>query len=223
MSALSTPERWMASIDVDWGDVRPWIAVFVLEIYAVIAYFQLTGAAPTAELRYLLYPLVWMTVAVWAILSVDLEWESLHQTVLASAMGVVYFLGLLWIPGNLGLGVPGSEFALRTEMYSPGWGPLVVVNGPWFRLFLVPFEVIGYAGLTYLVIGNILQLSRGTLSGALGLLTCVGCTVPVLVPLVGLLGGPATSLTTTAYAYSYDIGTLLFVSTVALLYFGSRP
>lgn len=222
MSTLSTPGRWMASLDVEWGAVRPWIAVFLLEIYAVIAYFQLTGATPTAELRYLLYPLVWMTVAVWAILAVDLKSESQLRTVLASAIGIVYFLGLLWVPGNLGFGVPGSEFALRTEMYSPGWGPLVVVSAPWLSLFLVPFEVIGYAGLSYLVIGNVLQLSRGTFSGALGLVTCVGCTVPVLVPLVGLLGGPATSLTTTAYAYSYDIGTLLFVSTMALLYFGSR-
>lgn len=222
MSAITKPERWMASLDVEWGDVRPWIAVFVLEIYAVIAYFQATGATPTAELRYLLYPLVWMTVAVWAMFAVDLKSESRLRKVLSSMIGVVYFLGLLWISGNLGLGIPGSEFALRTEMYSPGWGPLVVVTGPWLRLFLVPFEVIGYAGLSYLLIGNVLELSRGTISGALGLVTCVGCTVPVLVPLVGLLGGPATSLTTTAYAYSYDLGTLLFVLTMVLLYIGSR-
>ncbi|WP_423751870.1 DUF7546 family protein [Salinirarus marinus] len=49
-------------------------------------------------------------------------------------------------------------------------------------------------------------------------MTCVGCTVPVFVPLVGLLGGPAASLTTTAYEWSYDLGTLFFILTLGLLY-----
>lgn len=222
MSPLPAPKPWMASLDLNWGDLRPWIAVFTIEVYAVLAYFELTAATPTEQLRYLLYPLVWMTVAVWAMLAVDLEAETRLQAALGSSIGLVYFLGVLWIPGNIGFGAPGSEFVLRVEMYSPGWGPLLVVTGPWLRLFLVPFEVLGYAGLAYLLTANVLKLSRETLSGALGLVTCVGCTVPVLVPVMGLLGGPATSLTTTAYAYSYDIGTVLYVLTVGLLYYGGR-
>lgn len=222
MSPLPAPKPWMASLDLNWGDLRPWIAVLTIEVYAVFAYFELTAATPTEQLRYLLYPLVWMTVAVWAMLAVDLEAETRLQAALGSSIGLVYFLGVLWIPGNIGLGAAGSEFVLRVEMYSPGWGPLLVVTGPWLRLFLVPFEVLGYAGLAYLLTANVLKLSRETLSGALGLVTCVGCTVPVLVPVMGLLGGPATSLTTTAYAYSYDIGTVLYVLTVGLLYYGGR-
>jgi len=93
-------------------------------------------------------------------------------------------------------------------MYAPGWGPLVAFTSPWLRLYLVPFEVLGYASLAYLVYANVLDLTRSTFSGALGLVTCVGCTVPVLTPLVGVLGGPAAGLTTTAYAWSYDIGTI---------------
>jgi len=76
-------------------------------------------------------------------------------------------------------------------MYAPGWGPLVAFTSPWLRLYLVPFEVLGYASLAYLVYANVLDLTRSTFSGALGLVTCVGCTVPVLTPLVGVLGGPA--------------------------------
>ena len=67
-----------------------------------------------------------------------------------------------------------------------------------------------------------LEVARGTLSGVLGLVTCVGCTVPVLAPLVGLLGGPATGLATTAYRFSYDLGTLVFLVTLWLLYVGHR-
>jgi len=87
----------------------------------------------------------------------------------------------------------------------------VAFTSPWLRLYLVPFEVLGYASLAYLVYANVLDLTRSTFSGALGLVTCVGCTVPVLTPLVGVLGGPAAGLTTTAYAWSYDIGTIIFL------------
>lgn len=221
MSTLPRAQRLIATNDITWRDIRPWVAVFILQLYAVFAYFEFTGASPTGELRYLVYPLVWMTVAAWAIVTVDLPVNDRRQLLGASLVGVAYFLLVLWIPGNIGLGTPGGAFAFRVEMYSPGWGPLLVVTGPSLRLFLVPFEVIGYAGLAYLVTANVLQLSRGALSGMLGLVTCVGCTVPVLVPLIGIIGGPATSLTTTAYAYSYDIGTALFVITIALLYLGS--
>jgi len=40
--------------------------------------------------------------------------------------------------------------------------------------------------------------------------------------LVGVLGGPAAGLTTTAYAWSYDIGTIIFLLTVGLLSWSHR-
>lgn len=73
-----------------------------------------------------------------------------------------------------------------------------------------------------LAYANVLQLTRGTLSSIFGLVTCVGCTVPVVAPLVGLLAGPSTSLATTAYRWSYDVGTAVFVITVWLLYASHR-
>jgi len=107
-------------------------------------------------------------------------------------------------------------------MSRTGVGPLVAFTSPWLRLYLVPFEVLGYASLAYLVYANVLDLTRSTFSGALGLVTCVGCTVPVLTPLVGVLGGPAAGLTTTAYAWSYDIRTIIFLLTVGLLSWSHR-
>lgn len=219
MSTLPATDR--ISTDIKWGNIRPWLAVFILQVYLVIAYFELSGATPTNEPRYLVYPLVWMTVGAWAMTSVDLDIRSKTQAVLAGGIGLAYYLLLLWIPGNIGLAPAGGEIVTRVELYAPGWGPLVVFTGPYLRLFLVPFEVIGYAGLAVLVSANVLTFSRGALSGVLGLVTCVGCTVPVMIPLLGLLGGPATSMTTTAYAYSYDIGTVLYVLTVILLYRGA--
>lgn len=114
------------------------------------------------------------------------------------------------------------DLTLRVEMEPPGWGPLLRVTNPWVRLYLLSFEVVGFTSLAYLLYVIILDLSRRVLSGAFGLVTCVGCTVPVLAPVAGVVGGPATSLTTTGYEWFYDIGTLVFLLTLGLLYWSHR-
>lgn len=126
------------------------------------------------------------------------------------------------IPGTIRFGTAGTPTDLRIAMHAPGWGPILAFTSPWLRLYLVPFEVLGYASLAYLMYANVLELTRRTFSGVLGLVTCVGCTVPVLTPLVGILGGPAASLTSTAYAWSNDIGTMIFLLTVGLLSWSHR-
>jgi hypothetical protein len=56
------------------------------------------------------------------------------------------------------------------------------------------------------------------LSGALGLLSCVGCTFSILLPLLG-----ATSLFgSTLTGLSWDLSTLVFLLTVALLYWADE-
>lgn len=201
---------------------RLWLALFVFEGLLLVGYFELTLTKPTGELRYLIYPFIWINAAVWAVLNTEPNPGSWGHRVGAAAVGLTYLLVLLYIPGNIGLGSAGLPVDLRIEMYAPGWGPLIAFTSPWLRAFLVPFEVIGYAALAYLMYANTLELTRGALSGALGLVTCVGCTVPLVAPVVGVLGGPAASLTTTAYAWSYDIGTAIFVVTVYLLYWSHR-
>lgn len=200
------------------GSARAWAALVALEALAVTVYFAAVPGGPGA-LRYVVYPFVWMNAGLWAVLRVDPSLGSRRHRLLGAAAGGAYFLLVMAVPGNLGLGA-AVEPSLRIGWYVPGWGPLVAVSSPWLRLHLVPFEVMGYGALAYLVYANAIRLARGTLPGALGLVTCVGCTVPVLAPLVGLLGGPAASLTTTAYAWSYDVGTLLYLATVGLLVAG---
>ena len=194
---------------------RGWAALIVLEALAVWAYFALTPDGP-GSLRYVVYPFIWINAGLYAALRASPSPGSRRHRWLGIGVAVAYFLLVMAVPGNVG---PGAADALsvRVVWYVPGWGPLVAVSSPWVRLYLVPFEVLGYAALAYLVYANALGLARGTLSGALGLVTCVGCTVPVLVPLVGLLGGPATSLSTTAYAFSYDLGTAFYLLTLGLL------
>lgn len=194
---------------------RAWTGLLALEALAVAAYFAAVPGDP-GQLRYVVYPFVWINAGLWAVLRTSPAAGSRRHRLLGLAVGVGYFLLVMAIPGNVGLGA-AAESTLRIGWYVPGWGPLVAVSSPWVRLYLVPFEGLGYAALAYLVYANALELARGTLSGALGVVTCVGCTVPVVAPLVGLLGGPATSLSTTAYAWSYDVGTALYLLTLGLL------
>lgn len=194
---------------------RGWAALFALEALAVGAYFAVEPGDP-GSFRYVIYPFVWINAGLWAVRRASPAAGSRRHRLLGLAIGAGYFLLVMAVPGNVGPGM-APEPGMRVGWYVPGWGPLIAIASPWVRLYLVPFEVAGYAALGYLVYANTLDLARGTLSGALGLVTCVGCTVPVVAPLVGLLGGPATSLSTTAYAWSYDIGTVLYLITLGLL------
>jgi hypothetical protein len=196
--------------------IRGWIGLLALEALAVVGYFAV-APGDVGAVRYVIYPFVWINAGLWAVIRTSPETSGRTLRLLGIVVGVAYFLAVMAVPGKIGLGM-AADVGVRVGWYVPGWGPLVALTSPWIRLFLVPFEVIGYAGLSYLVYANALRLARGTLSGGLGLITCVGCTVPVLAPLVGLLGGPASSLTTTAYAWSYDVGTLVFLATIGLLY-----
>ncbi|MFB6199122.1 MAG: hypothetical protein ABEI52_12800, partial [Halobacteriaceae archaeon] len=183
---------------------RAWLGLFILEFYFVVGYFVLTKSEPSSQIRYLLYPFVWINVGLWAVLRTTPNAENRLHAIIAGGIAIGYFLLVMWIPGQIRLGSLSPSHLgvglhhLRITWYSPGWGPIIAYDGI-VRLYLVPFEVIGYGSLAYLVYANLLNVTRGVLSGALGLVTCVGCTVPVLAPLVGLLGGPASSLTTTAY------------------------
>lgn len=196
-----------------------WVALVTIELLSLVAYQIATGPA-VGEVRYLLYPFVWINVGLWAVTTTNPAAGSTRHHRLALLVGGGYFVAVMAIPGNLALGsLRGLHLdfsSLRVAMAPPGWGPIVAYAGV-VRLYLVPFEVVGYLALAYLVYANALSLARGTLGGALGLATCVGCTVPVLAPLAGALGGPATGLATTAYAYSYDLGTALFVLTTLVL------
>lgn len=205
---------------IDRRAIRLWVAVFLLEAYLLVAYFGLTAGHPTDEIRYLVYPFLWINAGLWVVSQSEPSTGTRFHRLLAASVAGAYLLTVLYLSGNVGFGVSGMAIDLRVEMYAPGWGPLVAVTNPLFRLYLLPFEVIGYGSLAYLLYVNLLDVTRGVLSGAIGLVTCVGCTVPILAALAGVLGGPATSLTTTAYAWSYDIGTLLFLVTLGLLYWG---
>ena len=201
-------------------DRRVWAGVLAAEALWVLGYFALTPSTVT-DPRYVLYPFVWINAglyAVWRVGSVPAPAsDGLRR--LADFAGVGYFTALAWLSGLLA--VYGSDHAhdhihgWQLTAATPGWGPRIAYVGEWFHLYFVPYRVIGYLALAYLLAAAIRELSARTLTGGLGIATCLGCSFPLLVSLsgaVGLGGGAAT-----VSALSLDLSTAAFLLAVGAL------
>lgn len=82
---------------------------------------------------------------------------------------------------------------------------------------LLPFKLVGYLALAYLVYVTVLDATGGVLGGVLGLFSCVSCTLPVIAGVLSGFVGGAGAVATAAYAQSYALSTAVFVLTIALL------
>ncbi|WP_232688303.1 DUF7546 family protein [Halobacterium zhouii] len=201
----ASPAELVSEIDTRW------FAVFAVQALTLAAYASLSGTDITS-VRYLVYPFVWMNVAAWAVLRVAPRSGPLRTRVLAAFVGTTYFAVLLYVAGFLGHG-HASMTGLRVVSAAPGWGPMVAYQNAWIRLYVVPFQVIGYAALSYLLYATILDATRAAVSGTLGLVSCVGCAWTLVAPFIA--GGSAVGAV--LYNWSYDLTTVVFVLTVALL------
>jgi hypothetical protein len=198
------------------------VAVVLAELALVVGYLGATAAEATS-IRYLLYPFVWINVAVAAVFATDPPDAGpwLRRGVLAVAGG--YLLVLAYFGGVLELTHLGhshthggaSGLTVFTSL-PPGWGPTVVYDHALFSLTLVPYQFVGYLALAYLVYVALLDTASAAFSGAVGLLSCVSCSWPVLASLLaGVLGGSAVA--STVYSFSVDLSTAAFVLAVVLL------
>lgn len=198
--------------------VRRGLALVVAaELLLVAGYFALTPAEPTT-LRYVLYPLVWMTLGVWAVARTPTPSAGGRARLLAGAASLAYLAALLVLSGFVGgtAGDPHAPLGLRVGLGSPGWGPRLVYVAPSFYVALIPYRLIGYLGLTYLAYVTVVDATRAALPGALALVSCVGCSFPVIASLATGAGASA-ALTATVSAFSLDVSTATFVLAVALL------
>ncbi|WP_338740704.1 DUF7546 family protein [Haloplanus salilacus] len=204
----------------DMAAVRWWCLVVAAELAVVTAYIDLTGTIVTQP-RYVVYPFVWINVGVWAMLRTGTPSVDRRQWAFATAMAGGYLLLLFVAGGTLqfGIGGPLNGGAVASIHWNiPGLGPIVVYGTPRVRLSVIPFKVVGYVAMTYLVYARLLDATRAVLSGVLGLFSCVGCAFSLLLPLLGattLFGSTLTGL-------AWDLSTLVFVLTVALLYWADE-
>lgn len=195
--------------------VRWWLAVVAVELALVAGYLAVTPTVSVTEPRYVVYPFLWINVGVWAAIRTDTP--SVGRRTWAVAVAGGYLLLLLVAAGTLQLGLDGplNGGAVASIHWNiPGLGPILVYGTPRIRLSVIPFKLVGYVGMTYLVYARLLGATRAVLSGVLGLFSCVGCAFSLLLPLLGattLFGSALTGL-------AWDLSTLVFLLTVALLY-----
>lgn len=196
------------------------IAVLV-QLVLLVVYLVLVPQLPETP-RYILYPLVWITVSLWVAVAVDVPEAPRRRKIGASLFALGYFVVLCYLAGLVGLFPDDRTVAALSgftiEGGSPGWERLHYVS-EMFHVSFVTYRVFGYVVLAYLVYVTLLDASKSFLSGALGLVSCVGCTFPILASLsAGLFGGAVAS---SVFDFSFDLGTLFFLTAIALLYY--RP
>lgn len=201
-------------------DRRVWGGLLVVEALWVVSHFALTPATVT-DLRYVLYPFVWINAGLYAVWRVRPAAASDGVRRLADFVGVGYFLALAWLSGLLAVYGPDHAHAhlhgWQLTLATPGWGPRIAYVGDWFHVYFVPYRVVGYLALAYLLAAAVRELSARTLTGALGVATCIGCSFPVLVSLAGSAGMGGGAGLATVSALSLDLSTAAFVLAVGVL------
>jgi hypothetical protein len=177
------------------------------------AWIWLTPGDVTAP-RYLLYPFVWIDASLLAVALVlgdartRQDSASIRPAVLPVLVGVGYAVLLLWAGGLVGRGGGSGTLTLLTA--PPGWGPILLYDGV-LRLAVVPFKLVGYLVLAWLVALVVAAAGRPLVSGALGLVTCVSCTGPLVLALVATLGGGSVTAYAAVSDLSYDLSTVVFL------------
>ena len=209
-----------------WGSV---LVTLELGVLAVHSLFGSSSVVSLAGLRLWVYPFVWINVGLWAVVRTfpAARGATTRQRVLASALAAGYFGVLAYTGGLVGHGTPDGAGVVRVVWGTvpPGWAPTLTYAGDFFRATLIPFKLVGYLVLAYLVYATILDAARSAVTGVLGLLSCVSCSWPVLASLASGVAGSGTGIAAAVATGSYGLSTLVFVLTVALLVwrpFGSR-
>ena len=220
--------RFAAQVGLD--RLRPsretiaWGAVLVnAELLLVLVYLVGRGEAVTiTRPEIMIVPFVWINVGLWAIVRTRPGESGRRKRVLAGAVGIGYFLVLAYVGGLVGPADPparGLEVTVAT--LPPGWSPMVSYFGAAVDVTLIPYRLVGYLALAYLVYATALEASNALVGGLVGLFSCVSCTFPVVASLLTGVAGSGTAVASFALTHSYVISTVVFVVTVGLLYW--RP
>lgn len=214
---MSTIQRRLDGLPVDRETLLYGAALVNLEILVVLAYLAAVQPTITRPLFYV-YPFVWLNAAAWAVWKTRIPDASGLRLWAARTLAAGYFLLLGYVGGLYGVS-GGVTVGLRLELTAlpPGWAPALIYGGELFQFALLPFKVVGYLALAYLVYATVLDATGGVLGGVLGLFSCVSCTLPVVAGILSGVVGGAGAVATAAYAQSYLLSTVVFVLTVGLL------
>lgn len=221
--AVNALSRRVASIRSTGWPMALGVALLVgAELAAVAVYVRFSGAVITDPLI-VVYPFVWINVGLLVLVTTTPPAASQRRRLLAGIIGVGYFLLLAAVGGVITPGhtlyghdhPTGLRLALTTM--PPGWAPALLYSGAWLNLALLPFKVIGYLALAYLVAVTVLDAAGSAVAGVVGVFSCVSCTWPILGTVISGVFGGASAVAGVAMAEPYGASTLVFLTAVGLL------
>ena len=187
-----------------------------LELLFAVSYLVLTRTELTRPVMVVLVPMIWLNLSLWVFVRVrpprtdGSRWPAV-------VVAVAYFALLALVGGLLVVGDGNPAAGLRMTLTGfPGWVPLVVADAGPAAAVIVPFKLVGYLALTYLVYVTVLDASGALLGGAVGLFSCVSCSFPLIAGIVSSLTGSGATAAA-VYSGSYPLSTAVFAVTVGLL------
>lgn len=194
--------------------VTVWAAILNAEIILMVWYYTLTPSIPT-DLLSLAYPWMWINASIWAVSRVELTPTNNRTRNLALAVGVGYFVVLGYFGGLYNF--TGSGLGFRLAMLPPGWGPVPIYSAETFTIALLPFKLVGFLVLAYLVSATVVDATSAGLAGFVGLFSCVSCTWPLLATVFTGIFGTASAAATVVTGQPYGVSTVVFLASVGML------
>lgn len=191
-----------------------WAVILNAEVILMVWYYALMPAVPTNLLQ-LAYPWIWINASIWAVSRVRLSPSGDRDRLLALGVGVGYFLVLGYFGGLYQL--VGADLGFRLAMLPPGWGPVTTYSGASFTLSLLPFKVIGFLALAYLVAATVIDAARTGLAGFIGVFSCVSCTWPLLATVLTGVFGTASAAASIVTGQPYGASTVVFLASIGML------
>ncbi|WP_290810114.1 hypothetical protein [Halovivax sp.] len=169
-----------------------------------------------------LAPFIWINVGLWAAWRTSPPKAPRRRRRAAAAVAAGYFLLVGYVAGIYavdpfgGIAHPASGFRFEAA-YPPGYGPAAFYAGEYVQVALVPYLLVGYLSIAYLVYVTALDAARSAAGGVFGLVACIGCAWPLLAPVLAGVAGGGTALTSAVYANSSELSTLAFLAAIAVL------
>lgn len=221
----------------DWlptrRDLLAGAVVLNAELLVVLVYLAVEPVV-IESWRFILYGFLWINAGIYAVAKTTPAPTTPRTKRIALLVAGGYFLVLAVAGGIVGPSHTSPLASLITDghlhshgtaaagsfdlrLLPPGWGPALVYQGSWVLVILMPYKVIGYLALAYLVYATVIDAAGTVVPGSLGLLSCVSCTWPVVGSLVTSIFGSGSAVVVAATTWPYDISTVAFLATVALL------
>lgn len=201
-----------------------WVALCLFEGITVGVYLFLSSGRVTDPLVFT-YPFIWVNASIWAVGRRRAPPTTANRRLVARLIAGGYFLVLAFFGGILAFEGMGSPGVSTHWSLPPGYGPQVVLSSPQVQLLFVPYKVVGYLALAYLVYTVLLDTFSSALTGVVGIFSCVSCTWPILGTFLTTLFGSTSMVVSVASNQPYGASTVVFLSAVALLTWrpGSGP